>query len=105
MDNEKVFDKQYNSAFKETGLKEYLEHKDIQNIILVGMQTEHCIDATCKFAFEYGYQVIIPEDTTTTYDNLVLSGKALSDYYTQHIWNHRYAKVVSIEQLNEDLLV
>lgn len=103
MDNEKVFDKQYNSAFRDTGLKEYLECKDINTIILVGMQTEYCIDATCKVAFEYGYNVIIPEDTTTTYDNAILSGKELSDYYTQYIWNHRYAKMVSIEQLSEDL--
>lgn len=105
MDNEKVFDKQYNSAFRDTGLKEYLETKDIHNIILVGMQTEYCIDATCKVAFEYGYNVMIPEDTTTTYDTPVLSGKALSDYYTHYIWNNRYAKVLSIEQLNEYLSV
>ena len=50
-----IFDKKYNSAFLHTGLKEYLDSKKTRNIILVGLQTEYCIDATCKAAFEYDY--------------------------------------------------
>lgn len=44
--DEKVFEKKYNSAFFKTGLKEYLEAKKIVTIILTGLQTEYCIDAT-----------------------------------------------------------
>lgn len=36
---EKVFQKKYNSIFKETGLKEYLDKQGIEKLVLCGMQT------------------------------------------------------------------
>lgn len=101
--NERVFDKRYSSAFRDTGLKNYLDSKEIKNIVLVGMQTEYCIDTTCKVAFEYGYKVFIPEGTTTTFDNKVLSGKELNDYYSKTIWNGRFAEVIPIRALFQKL--
>lgn len=97
--DEKIFDKQYNSAFKNTRLKQYLEEKKIKNLILVGMQTEYCIDVTCKVAFEYGFKIVIPEDAISTYDNSWLSGKQLNEYYTQRIWNHCFANVLSTQEI------
>lgn len=97
--NEKLFDKRYNSAFLKTGLKEYLDSRGIDTIILVGLQTEYCIDTTCKCAFEYGYKIIIPEETNTTFDNRYLSGKDLYEFYNYTIWNKRFASVLSVEQV------
>jgi nicotinamidase-related amidase len=96
---ERIFDKQYNSAFLKTGLKEYLDEKLIKNIILVGMQTEYCIDTTCKAAFEYGYKIIIPKDTNTTFDNKYLTGEKLYEFYNYTIWDKRFAHVTSIEDI------
>jgi nicotinamidase-related amidase len=101
--DEKIFEKHYNSAFKLTGLKEYLEQQGIQTIILVGMQTEYCIDTTCKAAFEYGYNLIIPEGAVTTFDNGEFTGKALNEFYYYNIWKNRFAKVESIDELEKDL--
>ncbi len=103
LDGEMIFDKRYNSAFKSTGLKEHLDHRNIKNIILVGMQTEYCIDATCKTAFEYGYNIIIPEESTATYDNSYFTGKALYEFYMYGIWKDRFAKVASIAELESSL--
>ena len=75
---ERIFDKSFNSAFLETDLEEYLKEKQITDLILMGMQTEYCIDATCKAAFELGYGVVIPTGATTTYDNEFMSGKRKS---------------------------
>lgn len=96
---EKIFDKKFNSAFKDTGLKDYLNEKGIRNLILVGMQTEYCIDATCKAAFEYGYTVTIPTGATTTFDNEFLPGAATVNYYERKIWNRRFAEVLSVEKI------
>lgn len=101
--DERIFDKQYNSAFLHTGLKEYLDSKNTKNIILTGMQTEYCIDATCKVAFEYGYNIIIPEETNTTFDNKYLSAKSLYEFYNYKIWNNRFAKVTAIEEIEKDI--
>jgi len=96
--DERIFDKRYNSAFLGTGLKEYLGSKDIGTIMLVGMQTEYCIDATCKSAFEQGCKVVIPEETNTTFDNEYLSGKKLYEFYNLKIWKNRFADVVPVEE-------
>ncbi len=100
---DKIFEKEYNSAFLHTGLKDYLDSKKIKAIILVGMQTEYCIDATCKAALEHGYQVIIPEETNTTFDNEYLSGEQLYEYYNFKIWNSRFARVLPMQQLEQEL--
>lgn len=102
--SELIFEKQYNSAFHKTGLREYLESKEIDTIILVGLQTEYCIDATCKSAFDYGYKIIIPEETNTTFDNEYLSGEKLYEFYNYKIWNKRFANVLSIDDIINNLL-
>ncbi|WP_390892552.1 isochorismatase family protein [Listeria booriae] len=39
-----MFDKTVNSAFKDSGLLEYLISKDENKLIIAGLQTEYCID-------------------------------------------------------------
>ena len=97
--NELIIEKQYNSAFHKTGLRKCLENKEIDTIILVGLQTEYCIDATLKSAFDYGYTIIVPEGANTTFDNEYLSGEKLYEFYNYKIWNNRFAKVLSIEDV------
>lgn len=61
------------------------------------MQTEYCIDATCKGAFEYGYNLIMPEKTNTTFNNGNILAKDLYEYYNLRIFKDRYAIVEGIE--------
>lgn len=99
LEGERIFDKKYNSAFRQTGLKEYLDSKDIHKIILVGLQTEYCIDATCKSAFEQGFEVLIPEETNSTFDNRYLSGKQLYEFFNYTLWDNRFARVLPLENI------
>jgi nicotinamidase-related amidase len=102
--SEYIVDKEYNSAFHRTKLREYLENKEIDTIILAGLQTEYCIDATLKSAFDYGYKIIIPEGTNTTFDNEYLSGEKLYEFYNYKIWNKRFAQVLPIDDVIKVLL-
>ena len=95
--NEKIINKTYNSAFKETELKNYLHHKGINQLVITGMQTEYCFDTTCKVAFEYGFKVIIPEKTNTTFDNGNILAKDLYEYYNFKIFSGRFGIVENIE--------
>lgn len=99
--SEKIIDKNKNSAFKDTDLKEYLDEKDIDTIILVGMQTEYCIDTTCKIAYEYGYNIIIPEETNTTFDNEKLTAKDIYEHYNFNIFKDRFATVEKFDKTIE----
>ena len=95
--NEKVINKTYNSAFKDTNLKNYLDNKGLNQLVIVGMQTEYCFDTTCKVAFEYGFKVIIPKKTNTTFNNGNILAKDLYEYYNFNIFNGRFGIVESIE--------
>ncbi len=96
---EKVFHKNYNSAFKNTGLKDYLESKGINTLIIGGMQTEYCIDTSCKVAFEYGYDLIIAEDAVSTFDRADMTGQELCRFYLYGIWNNRFGTVKDSEEI------
>ncbi|NRY64061.1 cysteine hydrolase family protein [Clostridium beijerinckii] len=95
---EKIFDKKVNSAFKGTGLLEYLMGKDEKDIIIVGIQTDLCVDATIKCGFEHGFNMIVPAYANTTVDNKFMSGEQTYEYYNEFIWNGRYAEYISMDE-------
>lgn len=96
--DEMVFNKTYNSAFKQTGLQEYLQLRKINRLVIVGMQSEYCIDATIKSAFEKDYQIIVPHGATSTFDNEGFYAEQIIQFYEYQIWDHRYADVCTIER-------
>ena len=95
---EKIFDKKVNSAFKETGLLEYLTNNGEKDIIIAGLQTDYCIDATIKCGFEHGFNIIVPAYSNTTVAYILKTSKAQSKKYNEFIWNERYAKCISLEE-------
>ncbi|GLC78301.1 cysteine hydrolase family protein [Lacrimispora brassicae] len=98
MNDEKIFDKHFNSAFRDTGLSEYLRSKNENTIMIAGLQTDYCIDATIKCGFELGFEIIVPAYCNTTVDNEYMTGEQSYKYYNEKMWNVRYSKCVSFEQ-------
>lgn len=101
IEGEKVFDKTVNSIFRDCGLREYLLSRGVSGVVITGLQTEYCIDASCKAGFEHGFDIIIPENTTSTKDNADFTGRQLDEFFTRTIWNGRYASVMPIEAVKE----
>ncbi|GAA0742155.1 cysteine hydrolase family protein [Clostridium oceanicum] len=99
INEEKIFDKTYNSAFKETGLLEYLRDKGEKDIVIVGLQTDYCIDATVKCGFEHGFNIIVPEYGNTTVDNKFMPREQTYKYYNEFMWNGRYAECISLDEM------
>ena len=99
--NERVFDKRFRSAFKNTGLQQYLQEREITRLIVCGMQTEYCITTSVTVAFELGFEVLIPSGATTTYSNPFISGEKLVNYYERMIWTDPLANVIPMEQALE----
>lgn len=97
-ESERIFDKRFGSAFRQTGLDDYLKSRGIGRLVVCGMQTEYCIDTSVKVAFELGYEVLIPSGATTTYDNPFLSGAKIILFYERMIWHEPLARVVSIDE-------
>ncbi|RDY25642.1 cysteine hydrolase [Romboutsia weinsteinii] len=96
--NEKIFDKKVNSAFKDTGLLDYLTTKKEKDIIVVGLQTDYCIDATIKCGFEHGFNIVVPAYSNTTVDNVFISAEQSYKYHNEFMWNRRYAECISLNE-------
>lgn len=98
---EKIFDKTVNSALRDCGLREYLEEKGEKRIMIVGLQTEYCIDATIKSGFERGFEMIVPAGTNTTFDNEYMTAETSYKYYNEFMWQWRYANCVKFNEAAE----
>ena len=95
---ERIFDKYVNSPFRDSGLHEYLRKKGVERIIVTGLQTDYCIDATVKCGFEHGFEMIVPEYCNSTFDNDFMTGSQTYRYYNEFIWKNRYAKCVKMAE-------
>jgi nicotinamidase-related amidase len=56
------------NSFLNTNLLEILKSWEIERVIITGMMTHMCVDATARAASDLGFQVIIAEDACATRD-------------------------------------
>ncbi|SFC73438.1 cysteine hydrolase family protein [Butyrivibrio sp. YAB3001] len=105
-ENEKIFIKTINSCFGNNDLANYLRESKEKDLMIVGLQTNFCIDASVKSAFERGYKVIIPKGTNSTFDNDYMDRETTYKYYNDMMWPERFASCISVDdaiKMMEDL--
>jgi nicotinamidase-related amidase len=80
-----VIHKRASDSFHKTTLKQELERQGIRHLVVVGAQTEYCVDTTCRRAITLGYHVTLVGDAHTTedYDGAVLSAAQRIDYHNK----------------------
>ncbi|HYZ15430.1 MAG TPA: cysteine hydrolase family protein [Candidatus Acidoferrum sp.] len=64
---EPIVEKRFRDAFRETGLEPMLKELGADHLVVCGMQTEFCVDATIREAERRGYRVTLVEDGHATY--------------------------------------
>ena len=69
---ELVIRKRASDAFYETPLREELAARGVRRLIVTGVQTELCVDATCRRAASEGFDVTLVADGHTTDDSPTL---------------------------------
>jgi len=63
---EEVITKNYPNAFRDTSLQNLLKKIDIQELVICGMMTHMCIDATTRAAKDLGYNCTVIGDACAT---------------------------------------
>ncbi|MGD8813381.1 MAG: cysteine hydrolase family protein [Anaerolineales bacterium] len=63
-----VIDKTSPNAFEGTNLQDLLQGLGVEELVIVGMQTEMCVRSTCLAALDKGFEVTLAEDGHTTFD-------------------------------------
>lgn len=82
-----VVQKHHSDAFQETSLQRELEASGIRHLVIAGMQTEYCVDTTCRRAYSLGYDVILAEDGHTTWDTEILRAPQIIAHHNQVLGN------------------
>ena len=75
-EGEPIVYKHYPNSFRETNLLEMLKEWGIERVVITGMMTHMCVDATARAAADYGFKVIIAEDACAT-RNLEFNGTVI----------------------------
>lgn len=95
---EKIFDKKVNNAFNsDTGLDDYLMTKGVEKVIVTGLQTDFCIDATIKGGFDLGFKMTVPAYCNSTRSNPYADAQTMYKFYNEFMWPGRYADCVTVE--------
>ena len=105
-ENEKIFIKTINSCFGNNDLANYLRESKEKDLMIVGLQTNFCVDASVKSACERGYKVIVPKGTNSTFDNDYMDRETTYKYYNDMMWPERFASCIAVDdaiKMIEDL--
>jgi len=70
---EPVITKSTPDSFHETRLQAELEARGVVKLVVAGIQTEICVDTTCRRAASLGYQTTLVRDAHSTWDSRTLS--------------------------------
>ena len=63
---EPVIVKHFPNSFRETSLLEHLQGLNIEGLVICGMMTHMCVDATTRAAADFGYPVRLAADACAT---------------------------------------
>lgn len=80
---ELVIHKRHPDSFQETDLQHELEVQEIRRLIVAGIQTEYCVDTTCRRAYSLGYDVTLVEDAHGTWDTEQLKASQIIAHHNQ----------------------
>jgi nicotinamidase-related amidase len=67
LDGEVVIQKNVNSAFIGTNLEQYLKEHDINNVVITGLTTPHCVSTTTRMSGNLGFNTYLISDATAAF--------------------------------------
>lgn len=105
-ENEKVIEKNYPNSFRETALETRLEAAGTRHLVIAGMMTQMCVDATVRQAFDLGYRVTLGADACATRDQSY-GGQTIPAAQVHAAFlaalNGLYAKVMPVDEIIQSM--
>ena len=107
LENEKIITKTEVNSFKGTDLQAFLKENKVTRLVIIGMQTQMCLEGAVRAAYDYGYECIVVEDACATRD--LKFGDKLVKAADVHagtlatLQGGGYAKVINLSTFKETL--
>lgn len=76
-------EKEHCDAFFGTPLLEGLARSGVDRLVVAGLQTEYCVDTTCRRAISEGFDVVLAGDAHTTLDGPALAASRIIAHHNR----------------------
>lgn len=96
--DETIVQKTTPDSFYQTTLKEELSRRGIEQLVLAGIQTDYCVDTTCRRAASEGYNVTLVSDAHSTWGDSGLRAEQIIAHHNQVLGNW-FAKLATTESV------
>lgn len=97
-----IFDKKATNSFYGTALQDYLKKHEIQHLVIMGCQTEYCIDSAVRTATINGFDVTLVADGHSTKDSSVLSAEQIINHHNRALHGHYNVDHFAVVRKSED---
>lgn len=105
--NEKVITKKEINSFQNTDLLEYLKSNNINRLIVIGMQTQMCVEAAIRAGHDFGFECILIHDACATRDvkfmDKIVKAEDVQTSILATITDGRYGKVIDLNSFKENI--
>jgi nicotinamidase-related amidase len=99
---EVVIEKNFPNSFRATNLEQVLKDSAVKNLVVVGMMTHMCVDASVRHAADLGYKITLLGDACATraqsYAGEKVPARQVHTAFLAAL-NGFYAKVVDTHEL------
>lgn len=99
LESEQIVEKRTWDSFHNTVLDEVLKQQGIRQLVIAGMQTEFCMDTTCRRAFSMGYENILVQDAHSTFDGKVLKASQIVQHHNS-VLGGRFVKLKTTQEID-----
>lgn len=73
---EPIFTKSVHSAFIQTGLESALRRLKLDELVLVGLTSDHCVSTSARMGADLGFKIWIPSDAVATFNRFDAAGNS-----------------------------
>ena len=105
--DEKLITKEEINSFNGTDLLEYLKNNKVERLVIVGMQTQMCVEAATRAAYDFGYECIVIDDACTTrdlkYKDTFIKATEVHESTLATMIGGGYAKVIDLEEFKREV--
>lgn len=104
---ERVIQKYFPNSFRNTPLLEALKKEEVDHLIIAGMMTHMCVEATTRAAFDHGFQCTVVHNACAT-RSLTFGDETVPARQVQAAFlaalGAVYAKIVSADDMISNLI-
>lgn len=77
--------KYHTDSFIKTDLHDILDHLNIKKLVVMGVQTEFCVDTICRTASSRGYSIELIQNGHSTFDTETMSAREIIELHNKEL--------------------